>query len=67
MYFLDAINIVALLFYSQKKEEEKLILKQKFVGGSYKKLCKMQDGQKKNKINREFCFAVKLPKNENGM
>jgi len=34
MQFLDAINIVALLFYSLKKEEEKLISKQKFVGGS---------------------------------
>jgi len=27
MQFLDSINIVALLFYFQKKEEEKLSLK----------------------------------------
>jgi len=27
MQFFDAINIVALLFHSQKKEEEKLSLK----------------------------------------
>jgi len=60
MQFQDALYIVALLFYSQQKEEEKLSFKKKSVGGSYKKL-RQTDRQKK--INREFCCAVKLPKN----
>jgi hypothetical protein len=38
MQFFDAISIVALLFYSQKKEEEKLSLKKMRMGGSFKKL-----------------------------
>ncbi len=60
MQFLDALNILALLFYSQKKEEEKLSLK-KMRRGVIQKV--VTDGQTKNKINWEFCFAVKLPKN----
>ena len=41
MQFKDAINIVALLFYSQKKKEEKgrkTKFKKKMRRGSYKKL-----------------------------
>ena len=61
MQFLDALNILALLFYPQKKEEEKLSLKKNAQGGVIQKV--VTDGQTKNKINQEFCFAVKLPKN----
>jgi hypothetical protein len=46
MQFQDAFYIVALLFYSQQKEEEKLSFKKKSVGGSYKKL-RQTDRQKK--------------------
>jgi len=64
MQFLNAINIVALLFYSQKKEEEKLSLKKMRRGVIQKVVIdRRTDGQTKNKINMEFCFAVKLPKN----
>jgi len=44
MQFFDAINIVALLFHSQKKEEEKLSLK-KMRRGSYKKLRRIDKKQ----------------------
>ena len=47
VYFLsNFLNIFALLFYSQKKEEEKLSLK-KCVRGPYKKLWHT-DRQKQN-------------------
>jgi len=55
MQFLDAINIVDLFFYSQKKKEEKLCL------GGHTKSC----DRRTDKKNREFCVAVKLPKNLN--
>jgi len=48
MQFLDTLNILALLFYSQKKEEEKLSLK-KMRRGVIQKV--VTDGQTKNKIN----------------
>jgi len=47
MQFLNAINIVALLFYSQKKEEEKLSLK-KMRRGVIQKV--VTDRQKTNLI-----------------
>jgi hypothetical protein len=50
MQFKDAINIVALLFYSQKKKEEKLNLKKKCAGGDTKSCDGLMDRQAKKKF-----------------
>ena len=54
MQFKDAINIVALIFYSQKKEEEKLNLKKKCAWGDTKSCDGRMDRQAgKKKISNE--------------